>query len=147
MDWLKIALAGIVGTSLMTVFSYICQVAFQKKLGEPKLLSQFLQKSRFEIGKETGTTFWGWFLHYFTGFFFSLLIAIYIYFFGGPLSWGMGILLGFALGLLGILGWQVLYWIHHNPPAFDRSAFYLQLVLAHIFFGIGATMIYKFWPL
>lgn len=147
MDWLKIAFAGIAGTSLMTVFSYVCQLIFNKKLGEPKILSQFLQKSPLELGNKSRITFWGWVIHYITGFAFAFLLAGYVYVFAQPISWGMAILLGFALGLLGIIGWQILYRIHPDPPVFDRSAFYLQLVVAHIFFGIGATAIYKFWPL
>ncbi len=146
MEWMTIILAGIAGTSVMTLFSYICQLISHKKLGEPKLLSQFLQKSRMEIGKKSRMTFWGWVLHYGTGIIFSLLMALIIYFFEVPLTWGTAALMGFTLGLLGIAGWQVLYWLHHDPPAMDRPAFYLQLVVAHIFFGIGAISIFKFWP-
>lgn len=138
---LKIIAGAFIGTSLMTSFSYLLSNILDKQFREPVLINSFLQRHRF-FKAESIPAITGWIIHYGMG---SIFVLIYHFIWSSTtisphlLS---GSLLGFINGLVGILGWALVFHIHPNPPSIDNFAHYLHLIIAHILFGISATIGY-----
>ncbi|MBU3026771.1 hypothetical protein Q4603_10675 [Zobellia galactanivorans] len=145
MELSKILLAGLVGTSLMTAFSYMVGRLCDSDLGEPKLLNKLLDRSKrldVEVGPDS---IWGWVFHYLTGFLFAGAMALYFCLTENDPTWWLAIVLGCVLGLFGVLCWITMLRLHSSPPEMDLELFLLQLVGAHIIFGLGATLVFRFW--
>lgn len=135
---LKIAAGACIGTSLMTLFSYLLSGLLNKQFREPVLLNSFLKRLRF-TNPENIPAVSGWIIHYSIGTIFVLvyhLVWITTMLSPNILS---GSLLGFTNGLVGMAGWALVFRIHPNPPSIDNKAHYLHLLFAHILFGISAT--------
>lgn len=143
---LKIVTSGILGTLLMTLFSYVCGQLFSKEFGEPKLLNALLYRASNHKNKTVTHALLGWILHLCIGIVFAFFL--YSYFeWKNRFGWReslpnlyMAAILGFLLGLLGVMGWTVLLKIHHSPPKIELPEFYIQLVVAHIIFGLGTVL-------
>ncbi|WP_276168686.1 hypothetical protein [Zobellia alginiliquefaciens] len=145
MELSKILLAGLVGTSLMTAFSYLVGHVCDSELGEPKLLNRFLNGSKrldIEVGDESML---GWLFHYLTGFLFANAISLYFNLTENHPTYGLAVILGCILGLFGVLGWVIMIRLHSSPPKMNLQLFLLQLVGAHVVFGLGATLVFRFW--
>lgn len=133
-------LAAVVGTTLMTLFSKLCGLVFSKEFSEPKFLDAILRPS--STGTKTNNLL-GWAVHYLIGVLFAWAIYIFIENFAATYSYWHGILLGGFLGLVGILGWTVLLKFIKKPPQLELPAFFIQLVFAHIVFGVGALLVFR----
>ena len=140
MDMDRIILTAFFATSLMTVFSYSYSAIRKKQYREPDLLNILL--SRLYFGKTFTITHSspGWIIHYFIG-----LLFIVAYF----LLWNVleiepsllnCFILGALSGVLGIVGWGIVFRLHPYPPTINYREFYLQLLIAHIVFGIGTYL-------
>lgn len=134
----KILLASFTGTTAMTVFSYVLAGKESKQFKEPVLLNNLLNNSTFfaSVDKKSPA---GWLLHYSIGTFFAT---------GSHIIWKLtksnpslknSSLLGFTYGIMGITGWHLLFLLHSNPPSIDLKKYYLQLLAAHVIFGIGTA--------
>lgn len=55
--------------------------------------------------------------------------------------WGFAV--GSIMGILGILGWKLMFYLHPKTPHINFKLFYIQLFFAHIIFSITAFGIYK----
>ena len=145
MELSKILLAGLVGTTLMTAFSYLVGQLCDAELGEPKLLNKFLDRSKrldIEVAEDS---IWGWIFHYLTGFLFAGAMAAYFCSTENHPTWWLAIVLGCILGLFGVLGWLTMIRFHSAPPKIELQLFLIQLVGAHIIFGLGATIVFRLW--
>lgn len=132
----KIIAGAIVGTSFMTAFSYYVSYKLERQFKEPKLLNKLLGRTNLYGRHKRVPPVTGWLIHYSVGLFF---IAVYHYFWKFTLvnpSLLSGALLGFANGFIGAAGWGVLFRIHNDPPSIDFSKYYMQLIIAHIIFGL-----------
>lgn len=143
MELTKIVLGGLIGTAIMTIFSYICGKLFSKEFGEPKLLNKLLDRSFSgdDIVKEDSPL--GWIIHFAIGFLFASIIYLYFLWTGLTPTWPIGSLLGFAMGILGVMGWALVLNFHRSPPKLELPEFYLQLVVAHVIFGLGTVLAFK----
>ncbi|WP_010230884.1 hypothetical protein [Gillisia marina] len=145
MEITRIFVSGFVATSAMTAFSYIVSNIRNKQFREPELLNKLLSKSNFFRLELSKTSIAGWILHYIIGWIFVVLFELIWNIELIPLSVLSGILLGFAAGIIGVLGWQIMFSLNKNVKKIKWSEYYFQLIIAHIIFGICAVGIYLIW--
>jgi len=120
----------------MTVFSYIYSNTRGKQFREPKLLNELLARLGW-ISFSAGPNHWtGWVIHYLVGF---LFVAVY-YWLGIVKTFDDYLIAGTVCGIIGIAGWRTVFAIHPNPPVIRFREYYLQLLVAHVVFGIGAYL-------
>lgn len=141
MTALKIFGAGVAGTSFMTIFSYIASAKRKKDFREPELLNNLIG-GLFIPKKVVTFPLAGWLLHYFVGLSFSSLF---------DQVWRRtrqphpksGLALGLAAGIIGTGIWKFTFKMHPNPPVIDFKAYYKQLLVAHLIFGLFASLGYN----
>lgn len=131
--------AGIAGTTLMTLFSYLASAYSRKNFKEPELLA-VLTKRLLPAEYKPLHTPAGWAIHYGMGTSLSLLYEKILSHNNSRRSTGNGLLLGFASGLAGILIWKAVFSLHPLPPKTDFKRFYTQLLLAHLVFAVTTLL-------
>ena len=136
MRFLKPLLAGAIGTSFMTLYSYGYSLFKERQFREPVLLAHLL-KGREEA--ERGQDYLqGWLVHYLVG---ALFSTSYQALFKGRLirnSRIKGVVFGGLYGLLGVAGWKATVGLHPAPPKIKYNEYYRHLVIAHLIFGYFA---------
>ncbi|KQO22941.1 hypothetical protein ASF10_11365 [Flavobacterium sp. Leaf82] len=140
--FLQLIIVSIAATSAMTLFSYAASASFRELYKEPVLLTFMLTKLNIKLPEQTKATL-AWILHYFIGF---LFVAAYYFLWIRdilPISFLTAFLLGFVSGVIGILGWMIMFKLSDHKPAIDFKGYYFQLLLAHIVFGLVATAVYS----
>jgi hypothetical protein len=138
----QILIATIAATSAMTLFSYVVSASARELYKEPVLLTYILSSLKIEVSPQT-KTFLAWLLHYVIGLFFVL---VYHYLWVNnvvEMSWPAAFVLGALSGIVGILGWVLLFKIVPQKPNIDFKGYYVQLFFAHIVFAIVALIVYK----
>lgn len=137
----KILVSAIVGTSAMTIFSYLVSASEHKNFREPEVLGQLIK--RLPLCSKNSAKIAGWCLHYAVGISF---VTIYNEIWKRKKikpSLTSGALLGAASGVAGITGWKGVFEVHPNPPAKNLRQFFGHLMLAHIVFGVFCALSYK----
>jgi hypothetical protein len=142
MELLKVIIAGILGTVLMTGFSYIISKVKSQQFNEPRLLNMILRRSSYDQMNPSNNSILGWVLHFSVGIilmtFFYLLHLIFPF----NISIISIILYGILAGLLAIVSWHLMFVISPNPPKIPLNQFYIQLLIAHILFSLGALIFF-----
>lgn len=142
MDILKILLATLIGTSVMTLFSYAMSEAFRKLFKEPVLLNLLVDRAGIAEIHDSRRNLLGWVLHFLVGLTFVILYdRIWAWTELEP-SWTTGLIFGAISGITGILAWMTMFALHPHEPRIDFKKYYLQLFFAHVLFGLGATAVY-----
>ena len=134
----KIALAGIAGTSAMTIYSYLLSNSRNKNFREPALLAEMVQKLHPSIPKNDAQII-GWVLHYGVGVFFASVYRFLLKQKTANIT--AGAIVGGITGLVGISIWQLSFLLHPSPPRTDYKKFYGQLMVGHVIFGIVTCML------
>lgn len=132
-------LAGIVGTSVMTAFSYFVSNRKGKYFKEPQLLNDLVY-GRVKVildtmkkGRQPLTGFLG---HYATGILFSVCYQLLWRKKQKDRALGNGLGFGLTFGLLGITVWKTVFKLHPKPPAgVDLDNFLTHLIVAHLVYG------------
>ena len=140
----KIIVAGIVGTSFMTLYSYIISKKEKDQFVEPVLINELIDGSEtLPAVDESGTNPAGWVAHYGIGFVF--VIAYYILWRRALQSPGIvkALVIGAASGLVGIGSWKIMFAANSQPPQNNRYGYYRQLFIAHIIFSFFALYSYQ----
>jgi hypothetical protein len=141
----KIFIAGITGTSLMTVFSYQVSQDKKEQFREPLLLHKLI--SRLLPPKyQYNPTVDGWTLHYSVGLMFNVVYDALWQRMKSKPSLANGMLTGAISGLIGASIWKIILKLPPNPPAVDVRKYYYHLVAAHIVFGVFSAMGYRAVP-
>lgn len=122
----------------MTGFSALVSKILGYELREHVMLTQLV----FTVNTPTPTKkpkIWvGWAIHFAFG---LLFMGFY------ELAWTYSemertvlwsIVLGVGMGIVGILGWMVIFWMHPYPPKIRFAVYYVQLLFAHIVFSMTA---------
>jgi len=140
----KIILAGIVGTTFMTLYSYYVAKKEKQQYVEPVLLNKLIDSSENlpDIeDKEKHPA--GWLLHYGLGIVF--VIAYYILWKRALKSPDVvkALIIGSASGAVGIASWKIMFAANDNPPRNNRYGYYRQLFYAHLVFTALALAGYK----
>jgi hypothetical protein len=134
--------AAALGTTVMTLFSYLISSAKKKQFREPELLQALLQKLPVQIAPGTAKAS-GWLIHYSVGFSFCAIYDAIWKHRPSRVSIANGIMLGGISGLAGISGWHLVLSAHPNPPAVDLKKYYGHLMLAHMIFGTFSAIGYR----
>ncbi|MEX2349470.1 MAG: hypothetical protein WD554_01185 [Flavobacteriaceae bacterium] len=138
----NILISAIVGTSAMTLFSYLVSEKKKKNFREPEVLGNLIERLPQGVSRENSQMA-GWGLHYTIG---LLFVAGYHELWKqtkSKPSLTSGVLLGAASGVVGVTGWQLMFEAHPNPPAKKLKPFFGHLILAHVVFGVFSALTYK----
>jgi len=142
----NIIIASIVGTSFMTLYSYIISKREKDQFVEPVLINELIDRSEVlpDIDNaEKAVHPAGWLGHYGIGV--AFVLAYYILWrrsLTSP-SIAKGLAIGAASGLVGIGSWKIMFAANDNPPQNDRYKYYRQLFIAHLIFTVFALYGYK----
>lgn len=140
----KIMVAGILGTTLMTMYSYLISKKEKEQYREPELLNALIDRSKYLpsiANKKTHPA--GWSAHYAIGILFVLSYKMLWEKSLEKPTIGKIIMIGAASGAIGILSWKIFFSEHDNPPSNYRHGYYRQLFFAHIIFSAAAILSYK----
>jgi len=140
----KILVAGIIGTTFMTVFSYLIANKEEEQYREPELLNSLIDRSKYLPSirnKKTHPA--GWAAHYIIGILFMLSYKMLWHKALKKPSITKTIIIGSASGAVGIVSWKIFFSQHDNPPHNDRYGYYRQLFFAHIIFSASAVLTYR----
>ena len=140
-----ILLSGFAATSTMTAFSYLVANMKKSQFREPELLNILISRSRSTSLKISKNHFAGWLIHYSIGFVFVGIFHLLWKYTELPVSLWSGAGLGFVAGIFGIGGWIAFFKTNSNPPEIEFKDFYIQLLVAHVIFGITAAAVYLLW--
>lgn len=144
MNVIKIFLGGLIATSLMTLFSYLVSYVRSSRFKEPELLNSLIKSSSAIPLNPSEKNIKGWLIHYLIGWVFMVFFdIIWTYTVINP-SLLTGSLLGLLAGFIGIAGWRIMFRLNNDPPEIPFRSFYLHLLIAHIIFGAGASLVYLF---
>ncbi len=138
----KILVSAVVGTTAMTLFSYILSDTENKNLREPEILGQLIKRLPNDVSKKSALSA-GWLAHYAIG---VLFVAIYHELWKREHiqpSIESGALLGTASGIVGVVSWKIFFESHPNPPVKDLKFFLYHLIFAHAVFGVLSAITYK----
>lgn len=138
----KILISGIVGTSAMTLFSYLVSRSKNRNFREPELLGDLIYRLPVSTSKPSAQLA-GWGIHYAIG---ILFVACYSELWEQTKlkpTLTSGAMLGAANGVVGATGWKLMFKAHPNPPAKDLEPYLGHLIPAHVVFGVFNAIIYK----
>ena len=134
--------AGLIGTSLMTAFSYGISKATHQQFREPQLLAKLLSRL-FSQQRNPKHDVHGWLLHYSIGLIFTTVYDLLWRKTSLNPSMAHGALLGGISGVIGAEVWKLVLKTHPDPPNVNLKEYYRQLLAAHVVFGIFAAAGYR----
>jgi hypothetical protein len=139
----KIILAAVFGTSIMTLFSYVLSEVYRKLFKEPVLLTAVLSGIHFKASNDKKHVV-AWLIHYGIGLVFT---AVYDYLIRNDLLKVTLIdtfVFGTVIGIIGIVGWQLLFKISTYSPKSSAAAvsYYSQLFMGHLLFAFSLFSVY-----
>ena len=132
-------MAGILGTVLMTSFSYVISRMKSQQFKEPKLLNMILRRSTYDMNPSNNSVL-GWVVHFSIGVILMTLFYVLHLTFSFSISAVSILIYGIIAGVLSILSWHFMLSISSNSPDFALRDFYFQLLMAHVLFALGATI-------
>lgn len=132
----------LLGTSLMTLFSYFLSRKTGRNFREPDILNQlFFNFQIFDFNEKPLIP--GWILHYVIGLIFVTGFHVFWKVTSVNPSLLSGSILGLICGFIGVAGWHLVFLLHPKPPSIALKKYYIHLLAAHIIFGWGAAAGYK----
>lgn len=139
---LQIIIATLAATSAMTMFSYLLSEVLKKQFKEPVLLADGLASlNLFADTKQRQIAAWG--LHYTIGLIFIIAYDIIWNNTSIDPTWFCGVLFGIISGIIGILGWKLIFRMLPKIVRISFNAYFLQLFLAHVVFALVAVATYN----
>lgn len=137
---IKIAVAGIIGTAIMTAAMYLIAYATKERFKVVKVLGTMLtfQTTPHKgLSNAASAIAVGIIAHYMVGIGFTF---IYEWLWSERIinpnllnaSW-----MGFINGIVGALGWKLFFAIHPNPPGLPLSSYLIAITFGHVFFACG----------
>lgn len=133
---------GTVGTTLMTVFSYLVTVSKNRNFKEPVLLAELIRRM---LTKRNISMFvpLGWGMHYIMGY--LLTLAFQKVWSARDIKPSAKDVMcsGLISGTGGVLIWKGLFKLHPYPPSISFKRFYGHLLLAHIVFSLGVVLAHR----
>ncbi len=138
----KIFISAIVGTSAMTLFSYLVSERKKKNFREPEILSELMETLP-QRSPKAPVDITGWGTHYAIGMLFVVFYSELWEHTKIKPSVKTGAILGAVSGLAGVGGWQAMFELHPNPPAKNLKRYYYHLIITHIVFGVFSAITYK----
>ncbi|SDR82099.1 hypothetical protein [Christiangramia echinicola] len=140
MELLKVIFAAILGTILMTAFSYIVSRVRSQQFREPKLLNMILRRSTYEMNPSNNSIL-GWVVHFSIGVILMTLFYIFHITFSFSISLTSILIYGISAGILSIICWHLMFMLTPNSPDIALKEYYIQLLFAHMLFALGAFIL------
>ena len=140
MELIQVLLAGILGTILMTAYSYLIARVRSNHFKEPKLLNLILRRSTYDKMNPSSDSVIGWVLHFSIGVILMTLFYILHLIFSFSISFVSILIYGALAGILAIVSWHLMFLISPNAPDIPLKKFYVQLFFAHVLFALGALI-------
>ena len=140
-----ILIAGFLGTTVMTLFSYLYSKIRSRQFREPELLNVLINNTHIlqsEVSKKNAA---GWVLHYLIGWIIVICFQAVWQFTSLPINFSSGLLLGFSAGILSVISWSIMFFLNPNPLNNKFNEYYIHLVFAHIIFGITVAAVYIYF--
>lgn len=140
---LALGLGTVAATTLMTIFSYVVSRLRNRQFTEPVLLNRMLcgfgVLKEYQLEKNMA----GWIIHYGVGLLF--LLVYYLIWSRTELepTFSTALVLGCLSGLVGIIGWSILFKIQSVPANIRVSEYFTQLFVAHVIFALTATGVFR----
>jgi hypothetical protein len=144
-EQIKVFRGSLLGTTCMTLFSYLFSLLEIENLKEPKLLGQMIYRKLPASGKRHSRIA-GWVLHYVVGLLFAELYAQYWEKTGSYPTVKSGLMLGGLSGIAAILIWKITFDIQPRPPSVNFKHFAVNLLIAHLVFGLFMVVGYNAPP-
>ena len=116
-----ILMAAFAATSMMTAFSYLISVAFQKLYKEPLLLQYLLTRFHSRLSGMWKVVA-GWTIHYIIGLIFVVGYYILWRYNLYEITWLSGLAFGCIIGIIGIGGWVIMFGLSDNKPLLISKA-------------------------
>ena len=139
----KIIIAGAVGTTIMTLYSYYRSKKERQQYVEPVLLNKLINRSKMLPATITDNHPAGWAAHYGAG---ILFVTMYYILCRNTLQRPTpvkSLAIGSASGIIAVAMWETTFILSPNPPANNRYGYYRQLFIAHIVFTCFALAAYR----
>ncbi len=141
---LIIFISGIVGTVLMSLFNHLMSIIRKRPFMPPHLLNQLMRRKKGIPSSIKEKSYPGWVIHFAIGVvfaFFYYFAKLLLDFHPGFIS---GLVAGFIFGLIGILGWYLMFKTHADPPDIHLRKYLIHLLAAHVVFGFGVALVYGY---
>ena len=142
MEILKIIIATIAGTSVMTAFSYLASESFNKLWKEPVLINLVLSRAAINVSPSRKSAL-GWIIHYVIGLAFVISYHLLWKYYEIDPTWFCGLILGIGSGFIGVISWYFLFMLPTEKPKIKFKQYYLQLFKAHILFALTVVAVYR----
>jgi len=136
----NILLAATVGTSAMSMFSYLVSRKKNKDFREPRLLGKMVYRAVPEIKRKDSKAV-GWILHCSTGLAFTIVYKILLEQTKLKSNVPDGIVLGLVNGVVAVGIWKTVFSLHPDPPQIKFEDFYGHLILAHVVFATSTLCV------
>lgn len=135
----NILVTGLVGTTAMTLFSYLVSGGKDRNFKEPQLLGN-MSEDILKTAKTPVKQLAGWSAHYAIG----LLFSAGQWWLQGKSntrpSLAAGVASGVVGGLAGVAMWQATFAAHPAPPSVNKPRYFGHLILAHVVFGVAVNL-------
>jgi len=138
---IQLILISIGATSAMTWFNYFITKKLQKTYKEPVVLATLFSELPLHFSHGIKRKI-GWMIHFLIGFIYVTIYHILLDEYVLSISAESALLLGIISGIIGILGWAILFRITNYKPKIDYVKYYIQLFFAHIIFALVAVFLY-----
>lgn len=136
-------ISGFTAVIAMTIFSATWNLFTQFEFREPSLMAKIFRKNYSDSISNSSKLLTAWLIHIVIGFIFLGLYELFWYVFNFDRTCTWAVLFGLFSGLLGVLGWHLMFKTFDYKSEFTYSHYYFHLVLAHIVFSCTAVYIYN----
>jgi hypothetical protein len=144
METLQIIFAtGMLSTLAMTMFSYGLSYISGNKFEEPQLINILFSRSSIFSDSIAREHVLGWAIHFIIGILFVICFKVLLQFDVLHINLLVGILFGAISGIFGAIVWAIALALHPNPPKMNRTGYLLQLIPAHIIFGVVMVILFQ----
>ena len=143
---IRVILAGIAATLLMTAFVYGIALLFNKKWKVIKVLGTMLTGETTAFGGLSGSPksiITGTIMHYLVGIGFAF---VYLWIWrSGIVIPGIinNVLFGIAIGIVAAAVWWLFFKVHPKPPVMHLPKYLLTIATGHIVFAIGLLILFR----
>ena len=141
MEIFAIFFSSILGTAIMTGFSHVVESLTDNKFNEAHLLNGLISNLKSVNSSIGDNHYLGWIIHFAIGIGMAAILYCYYFYIVDDISLWTGLFLGFILGIIGVAGWSLMISYHDNPPKIEWKHFFIQLVVAHMIFGVTITWV------
>jgi len=138
----EIVVSGTLGTTFMTLFSYLVSAADGENFSEPERLGQLAHRLVPMLDKKQSQAL-GWLGHYGVGLLFAMVYVELWRRRRPKSSIKNNLIVGSISGLVAVAIWKTTFSLHPLPPRLSFSKYYAQLVPAHVVFAVFAGVGYQ----